>query len=57
MYQVGGGGGGGGRGNMRINPIMHNFPKWPDTLQKCRNICCENVKACLTILGHCALKV
>ena len=35
------------------NHLMHNVPKWSDTLQKS---CSKIFKVCLTILGHYALK-
>ena len=39
-----------------FNPLMHNVPKWSDTLQKSCSKCCKLFKVCLTILGHYALK-
>ena len=38
-----------------INPSMHNFPKWSDTLQKTCSNCCKIFKACVTILRRYAL--
>ena len=38
-----------------INPLMHNVPKWSDTLEKSCGKCCKIFKVCLTILGHYAL--
>ena len=37
--------------------LMHNFPKWSDTLWKSCNKCCKIFKVCLTILRYYALKV
>ena len=39
-----------------LNPLMHNVPKWSDTLLKSWNNCYKIFKVCLTILGHYALK-
>ena len=39
-----------------FNPLMHNVPKWSDTLYKSCSIFCKIFKVCLTILGHYALK-
>ena len=39
-----------------FNPLMHNAPKWSDTLKKSCSICCKIFKVCLTILGRYALK-
>ena len=39
-----------------INPLMHNVPKWADTLYKSCSICCRIFKVRLPILGHYALK-
>ena len=39
-----------------VNPLMHNVPKWPDTLQKSCSKCFKIFKVCLTILEHYALK-
>ena len=39
-----------------FNPLMHNVPKWLDTLQKSCSKCCKIFKVYLTILGHYALK-
>ena len=38
-----------------INPLMHNVPKWSDTLKKTCGKCCKIFKVCLTILGRYAL--
>ena len=40
----------------RVNPSMHNVPKWLDKLQKSCIKCGKIFKVCLTILGHYALK-
>ena len=40
-----------------VNPLMHNVPKWSDTLHKSCSKCCKIFKVCLTILVHYALKV
>ena len=40
----------------KINPLIHNVPKWSDTHLKSCSICCKIFKVCLTILGHYALK-
>ena len=39
-----------------FNSLIYNVPKWSNTLQKSRSICCEIFKVRLTILGHYALK-
>ena len=39
-----------------LNPLMHNVPKWSDTLQKSCSKCCKIFKVRLTILEHYALK-
>ena len=39
-----------------VNPLMHNVPKWSDTLQKSWSKCFKIFKVCLTILEHYALK-
>ena len=39
-----------------FNPLMHNIPKWSDTLQKSCSICRKIFKVCLTNLGHYTLK-
>ena len=39
-----------------FNPLMHNVPKWSDTLQKSCSKCCKIFRVYLTILGHYALK-
>ena len=39
-----------------FNPLMHNVPKWSDTLLKSCSIYCKIFKVCLTILGQYALK-
>ena len=36
--------------------LMHNVPKWLDTLQKSCRKCCKTFKVCLTIFGRYALK-
>ena len=43
--------------NLRVfNPLMHNVPKWSDTLLKSCSICCKILKVCLTILWQCEVK-
>ena len=37
-------------------PLMHNIPKWSDTLWKFCSIYCKILKVCLTILERSALK-
>ena len=39
-----------------FNLLMHNVPKWSDTLLKCYSKCCIIFKVCLTNLEHYALK-
>ena len=39
-----------------FSPLMHNVPKWSDTLSRSCSICCKIFKVCLTILGYYALK-
>ena len=39
-----------------LNPLMHNVPKWPDTLLKSCSKYCKIFKVCLTILGQYAFK-
>ena len=47
-------------GNKTVNPLIHNIPKWSDTLwsdtPKWPGKCCKINKVCLTILRHYALK-
>ena len=42
--------------SLNLNILMHNVPKWSDTLLKSCTICCKIFKVCLTILGFYALK-
>ena len=39
-----------------LNPLMHNVPKWSDTLWKSYSIFYKIFKICVTILGHYVLK-
>ena len=39
-----------------VNPLMHNVPKWSDTVKRFCSKCCKIFKVCLAILGHYALK-
>ena len=39
-----------------INPLMHDVPEWSNSHQKSSSIWYKIFKACLTILGHYALK-
>lgn len=38
-----------------LNPLVHNVPRWLDTLYKSCRICCKIIKICLTILLRYAL--
>ena len=39
-----------------FNPLMHNVPKWSNTLEKSCCKCSKIFQVCLTILGQYALK-
>ena len=39
-----------------VEQLMHNLPKWPDTLQKSCSMCRKIFIVCLTISEHHPLK-
>ena len=42
--------------SIRINPLMHNVPKWSDKLKKSCSKYCKIFEVSLTIFGDYALK-